>query len=387
MKNFLISLLTFSFLLISCKDKSFQISGKLNNPQTGNLLYLKEINATEIRTLDSIKLSDDGLFSFKREIDIPAFFLLTASNQNYLTFLAQPGEKIKISADYLKLANPESISGSEETKKMLDYNTALKNTIDKLVGLRDIYVQNADSPELPDIINTIDSTAQSYLAELNEYTKKYIDDNINSLISLMALYQQVGSNVNVMNPTEDLGYFVKVDSSLFKRYPESDLVKSLHEQVQAMIERINYEKKDVTITGSGSVVPEISLPAPNGEIIKLSSTRGNIVLLDFWASWCAPCRRESPNLVKAFNMYKNRGFQIYQVALDKTREDWLRGIEQDKLDQWIHVSDLKYWNSVVVPLYKIEAIPYNLLLDKEGKVIASNLRGEQLLVKLNEIFR
>jgi thiol-disulfide isomerase/thioredoxin len=122
-------------------------------------------------------------------------------------------------------------------------------------------------------------------------------------------------------------------------------------------------------------------------MIRLSSTRGNIVLLDFWAAWCNPCRLENPHLVKAYDMYHNKGFQIFQVSLDKTREDWLRGIENDKLGRWIHVSDIKYWNSAVVPLYKIDKIPYNLLLDREGKIIAMNLRGDKLQSELESVLK
>ena len=111
------------------------------------------------------------------------------------------------------------------------------------------------------------------------------------------------------------------------------------------------------------------------------------VLLDFWAAWCPPCRAENPNLVKAWNQYNGRGFQIYQVSLDKTREAWMKGIEDDGLGRWIHVSDLGYWNSSVVPLYKIESIPANYLLDKDGRIVATNLRGDALQRKLEELFK
>jgi len=140
----------------------------------------------------------------------------------------------------------------------------------------------------------------------------------------------------------------------------------------------------VSITGAEA--PEIALPNPKGDTIRLSSTRGSIVLLDFWASWCVPCRQENPNLVKTYDMFHRKGFQIYQVSLDKTKDAWLKGIQDDNLGKWIHVSDILYWNSTVVQLYKIESIPNNYLLDREGRIIATNLRGDELEKKLTELF-
>jgi thiol-disulfide isomerase/thioredoxin len=132
--------------------------------------------------------------------------------------------------------------------------------------------------------------------------------------------------------------------------------------------------------------PEITLPDPTGTEVSLSSTRGSVVLLDFWAGWCPPCRAENPNLVKAYDKFHDKGFEIFQVSLDQDRDVWLDAIEDDKLGRWYHVSDLLYWKSEVVSLYGIESIPTNYLLDRDGKVIASNLRGEALNEKLEEIF-
>jgi len=185
-----------------------------------------------------------------------------------------------------------------------------------------------------------------------------------------------------LDPVKDISYFVKVDSSLYSQFPESAPVIALHEQVQALISKTGA----TGLLKAGDEAPEISLPSADGKIVTLSSTRGSIVLLDFWASWCNPCRKENPNLVKAFNQYRGKGFRIFQVSLDKTKEEWLKGIQDDNLSQWIHVSDLKYWNSMVVPLYKLESIPYNLLLDNEGKIIATNLRGQALQEKLAELY-
>jgi thiol-disulfide isomerase/thioredoxin len=375
-----------ALVFAGCKNNTVQISGTLINPVKGEYIYLDELKSNELTTIDSMKITDKGTFNFKKEIKLPAFYLLKIHENNFLTMLISPGEKLNLNAYYDSLNYPISVSGSKGTELMAEYNRTLRNTINKLSGLNAIYNQNVDSPNLPAVMESLDSLAQGYLNEINSYTKNYIDNNINSLVSLVALYQQVAPSVYVLNPTKDLSYFEKVDSSLSVLYPKYEPVTSLHEQVQEMVEKIKMKSEAAPLSGGTGAAPEISLPNPKGDTIKLSSTRGSVVLLDFWASWCAPCRQENPNLVKAYNMYHKKGFQIYQVSLDKTKDAWIKGIEDDNLGKWIHVSDIQYWNSIVIPLYKIESIPTNFLLDKEGRIIASNLRGEKLQIKLAELF-
>ena len=369
-----------------CKNNAVQISGTIVNPVSGEYIFLDELKSNELLTIDSVKISDNGSFNFKKEIKVPAFYLLKTSNNNFLTMLIAPGEKLSMKSYHDSLNYPISLSGSKGTESMVDYNKILRKTINKLTGLNSIYKQNMDNPKLPAVMESLDSLANIYLNEINSYTKNYIDENIKSLVSLVALYQQVAPSVYVLNPSKDLKYFVKVDSSLNILYPQYEPVVSLHEQVQKLIVSTNSSAEVAPVSGEGAEVPEISLPTPAGDTIKLSSTRGSVVLLDFWASWCVPCRQENPNLVKAYSLYNKKGFTIYQVSLDKTKEAWMKGIQDDNLGKWIHVSDIQYWNSIVVPLYKIESIPANYLLDKEGRIIAKNLRGEQLQLKLAELF-
>jgi len=374
-------------VLIACGKNKTTISGKILEPVVGEYLFLEEIKESNIETVDSIKLDETGKFSFQVNIRMPVFYLLRLSEGNFFTLLAEPGDKIELTANYGSLNEPISVKGSVGTSKMIEYNKALKSTIEKLMGLYDIYSQNVGSPDIEKVIQTIDSTSRVYLSEINKYTKNFIDNNSGSLITLVALYQQIAPRQYVLDPVKDIKYFIKVDSTLFGKYPESGPVKALHEQVAALIESVRMSQANTPLLTIGSEAPEITLPSPDGKMISLSSTRGNIVLLDFWAAWCTPCRQENPNLVKAYEMYKDKGFQIFQVSLDGTREAWIKGIQEDNLGKWIHVSDLKYWNSEVVPLYGIESIPHNLLLDREGKIIAMDLRGERLHEKLAEVFK
>jgi len=374
-------------ILFGCRNKVAEVSGTLMKPAAGSYIFLEELKSDELKRVDSVAVSPEGNFTFKREVEKPSFYLLKISENNFLTMLLEPGDNIKMNTYFDSLSYPVSLTGSKGTELMVEYNFNLRRSIKKFSTLNGIYMENLNNPQLASVVESLDSLAQSYLNEINIYTKNYIDRNLVSLVSLVALYQQIAPNVYVMNPSKDMKYFIRVDSSLSINHPDNSLVLSLHDQIKQMAASIESKTAETPEAGEGTIAPDITLPSPEGDTIKLSSTRGSVVLLDFWASWCLPCRKENPNLVKAYNLYHKKGFQIYQVSLDKTREAWIKGIKDDQLDKWIHVSDIKYWNSAVVPLYKIESIPANYLLDKEGRIIASNLRGELLEQKLSEIFK
>lgn len=374
-------------VLTSCRKNMVEITGVLEFPVPGKYVFFDELKSDKLISVDSVMLSEDGRFEIKRKVKYPSFFLLKINENNFLTMLLGPGEKIKFTSHYDSLNYPVVLRGSKGTELLVEYNHHLRKAVNNLKGLNDIFSENKGTRSRAALIDSLDNLAQDYLNEINSYTKKFIDDNINSLVSLVALYQQVAPNVYVLDPERDIVYFSKVDSSLYSQYPEYEPVITLHKQVQKMVEILAEKSTGLQAAeGGGIIAPEISLPSPEGDTIKLSSTRGSVVLLDFWASWCSPCRVENPNLVRAYNQFRGKGFQIYQVSLDKSKEAWINSIRDDGLEKWIHVSDVKYWNSVVVPLYKIESIPANFLLDREGRVIASNLRGESLIKTLARVF-
>lgn len=383
MKKLFYLLILFVLAATGCKQNGFTISGNLTGAGEGTYIYLDRLGAQLLEPVDSTTINQEGYFMFEGSIDMPEFFLLRVNEQSFITTLVEPGENMTIIANADSLGYPTSVEGSKGTGLMLEYNRRLMQAVDQLGELTDVYYANIESENLDQIMEDLDVRAQGILGEINEYTKEYIDNNLGSLVAMVALYQQVSPGVYVLNPDEDWDYFEKVDASLYKMFPESDPVVTLHQQIESMRQTMGARTGRV---GIGTIAPDFTLTSPDGEEIALSSTRGKVVLLDFWAAWCPPCRRENPNLVAAYESYKDKGFEIFQVSLDQTEEAWLKGIEEDKLGEWIHVSDLKYWDSMVVPLYNLESIPASFLLDRDGKVIATNLRGEELENKLKEIF-
>ena len=387
MCRYLSLLILFSAFLPGCKNRTVEITGILENARPGEYLFIQELKSNKLVNVDSAIVPIDGSFEFTLKIDFPSFYLLKINQNNFLTMLLEPGEKIKMTSHFDSLNYPSVVMGSKGTKLLADYNKTVLKSINKVKVLSEIHDRNLGRSDFAFLVDSLDNAGDAYLAEMNTFTKNYIDNNLPSLTTLVVLYSQLAPGVYVMNPEKDLGYFEKVDSVLYNKYPAYDPVITLHNQVKDMIAYFDSQKMASAESEQKREAPEIALPGPEGDTIRLSSTSGSYVLLDFWASWCQPCRAENPNLVRAYTLYHNRGFQIYQVSLDKTREAWVKGIEDDKLGKWIHVSDLKYWSSSVVPLYGIESIPANYLLDSEGRIIASNLRGDALQRKLEELFK
>ena len=199
---------------------------------------------------------------------------------------------------------------------------------------------------------------------METFAHNFIQKNINSLVSLSA--------TKFLNQQSEIGLMNMLKDSLLKAYPENRYVKDY----STLMTELNK-------LPPGSSCPEISLNTPDNKSISLSSLRGKVVLIDFWASWCAPCRRENPNIVQLYNRFRGNDFEIFGVSLDDNVAAWKNAIEKDGIT-WLQASDLKKWESQVAKDFHVEAIPYNILVDREGKIIAKGLHIEELIIKITE---
>lgn len=330
-------------LLLICfgyvNGQNLTINGKItNNNYTDvyidDLMIGKEIAAAPVDKNDE--------FVLKTTIDKTDFYKLRFDDNTYIILILTPDSKVDIEVDLNNILEPE-IKGSDNSA--LVYSTFKETT-------------------------EIDKKLEEYKAKIEEEKKdiirKMIKENPNSMAGLFFIDQlDIDADIEIY----------KMLSDGLEEFSDHEMVKELNNKVKA-----------AGLLAIGSEAPEIELPNPDGNDIKLSSLRGQYVLIDFWAAWCRPCRMESPTLVKAYEKFNNKGFTIYSISLDDNKADWVEAIDKDGLSKWTHVSDLQYWSSEAAQEYGVKSIPFSVLIDKKGKIIAKNLRGDALIEKLNEIF-
>ena len=373
-------------LLVSCGNSNeFRIEGTLDGG-AGKQIKLDLVMTNHLKTVDSTKLDNKGHFVLKGTTEQPTFGVLRTPANQMVMVIIHPGDRIVVNGSYDNLEKEHTLEGSEDTRLFEDFRIHLQKNISKLEELNKIYRDSMKSPNVGEITKELRKRSMDVINEQKEYTRRFVTEHAGSLASLLALYQQIAPGMYIMDPMEDMDYYEKVDSALNVQCPEADPVITFHTQITELRSRKRQQEIEEQLLGIGKVPPDIALPDPQGDTLRLSSLRGKVVLLDFWASWCSPCRQENPNLVRNYKKYHQQGFEIFQVSLDRTKEAWMNGIKADHLGQWYHVSDLGYWQSSVVKLYHIQGIPTNFLLDRDGKVIARNLRGDALAAKLAEIF-
>lgn len=310
------------------------IKGKISNMSATAPIYLEEITAQSARAIDTATVEADGSFELRGKVAQKTLGRLRVGNGAAMLVIID-NTKMDVT---LNLQNPSDFTAT-------------------------------GSPETAQLHNLIKDIQTKQPAERDAYLKAYVDTVKSPLLGYMAV-----SNLKIEDEYET---YQKFAQRLQTEMPNSPLASQFQTYVTSM--------QTVMNTAVGKDAPDIKLKNPDGKDIALSSLRGKVVLIDFWASWCRPCRQENPNVVVAYNKFKNKGFDIYSVSLDQKADKWKEAIEQDKLTWAAHVSDLGGWNSAAAAQYNVRSIPSSFLIDKNGKIVAKNLRGEALDAKLTEI--
>lgn len=342
---------------------SYKIYGKINNQSSGKI-YLSELGEKQFVTRDTANILQDGSFTFEGKVSQPAVYRLSLTDQNMFMFMLE-NKEIQVEADAKDLRKTYAVKGSEEATLFKTLTDQLEKMQTAGLSLQQRFTK-ANEAGNPDSARAIQAAFMTMQQANARTIKNFIKTHDQSAVAVFA-------TLNLLNPETDLGFADSMATVFNRNLPESPYTKALVKRLEPL--------KTLAI---GKAAPDITLPTPDGKPLSLSSLKGKYVLIDFWASWCGPCRQENPNVVRMYNKYKDKGFEIFGVSLDNTRDKWLGAIEKDQLT-WPHVSDLKGWESAAAQLYNIQAIPQTLLLDKEGKIIARNLRGPELEAKVAEL--
>ena len=384
---------------IACKDngseKQFEISGVITNT-TKQKIYLEELPAgtTQGTIVDSSIIGKDGRYSLKtnsKEAQLYSLRLNLGQDEFPLAYLINdvPDMKvdIHINPQNNQFAEKYEITGSPASQEMKDFVFSFENDLQKLYSINHLADSLHKTNASDSIMASLDAEWRSIEAKLKVNSLASIKKANNPALLLFELgyFQEVNRRYGLeslsLEEVNDLLNNAAIKFPDHKRLAE--IKKDLNDKLAKAISNQTLETKWV-----GKQAPDFSLPDANGKEIKLSSYRGKYVLVDFWASWCTPCRQENPNVVSAYNKFRDKNFAILGVSLDNPgeKDKWLKAVKADNLT-WTQVSDLKGWESVVVNMYDFGqvGIPYNILLDPEGMVIAERLQGPALEAKLEEV--
>ena len=355
------------FILSACSTgggNSYTIKGDLTNLKD-SVLYLAHQEGS-MPSFDTLKIKD-GKFTFSGKTDKPLFAqIITPDQRSGFPLFLEPGTiHISGNADSMAVGKID-VSGTSNNNDLGEFMKIQQPFIHTMMAMQSTYMQARMSGDTV-TTNRIEATMDSIQNVITGKMKDFVKNHPKSMVSALALR-------GMMNSLDD--------SDLTQLYTGLDTAVQNSSFGEAIGTKLASEKK----TAVGQEAPDFTMNDTTGKPVSLSSFRGKYVLVDFWASWCGPCRAENPNVVKAYNQYKNSNFTILGVSLDKTKDAWEKAIADDHLT-WNHVSDLQYWDNAAAKLYGVQAIPANFLIDPNGKIIAKNLRGDELDEKLAQVLK
>ncbi len=361
MKNLFYFLLAVSLLSACSKPANhFEVRGNMDGISDGWVILAKVVD-NDLKPFDSVE-AKNGSFGFEGAIEAPEMVYLQFKTDNkYQSFFLEPGS-ISIAG------NPEKpeITGSKNQVLFDRFNDSLMS-FDQVMRSISMQYREAQMAGNEEILVQLEQQFDDIETQVTKYMIDFVGQNPAMVVSPYIILS------NAYN--FDLGQLKELRASLDASLQNNKYVTSLNETID--------KQEKVAI---GKPAPTFAQADTAGNMVSLGSFQGKYLLIDFWASWCKPCRGENPNVVAAFLKYRNKNFDILGVSLDRNKEQWLQAIQDDSL-VWTHVSDLKYWENEASQLYAVSSIPANFLLDPQGVIIAKDLRGEDLHAKLDELLK
>jgi peroxiredoxin len=357
-----------SFLLFACKDNgTFTISGTIKNPAAIKNIYLLAADSASINVVDSATLTD-GKFEFKHKAPYANLYKLRIGGAIF-DFIAKNGETIEFTTDLSDEKHAYTISGSDESEKIQEFNKISNQFSEQYTQVSNEYQARAEAigQESDSLMNTFQPRIRKIADDNNRAILKFVNENKTSLAAFYAM-------TSVTPPQNYEQEMIKYADDIKDSFTDNPGVTRFKNQMAYM--------KPVTI---GQKAPDFIIAGIDGKPVKLADYKGKYVMLDFWASWCAPCRAENPNIVKLYATYHPKGLNIIGISLDNDKASWQKAVIDDKLT-WAHGSNLMKFDGPTERDYRIEAIPSNFILDPQGIIIAKNITGAKLEDFLKKTF-
>lgn len=373
MNKMLLFLVLGVFFLGGCQ-KGVDIEGQLDQSPAQSF-RLEELDIEENRFIDSGRVDEKGHFKLSTKIGEEGLYRIKFEQNKYILLAMKEGERVQIKGNWNQLEDYQ-VSGSSGSIALKSFLVNLRENIKDIRTMQLIIDSIETRPNNDSILRMAKEDMRIINARFMDYVKKFADTTQSVTSALFA--------VNIINPAFEGPYVRKFYEQVSNRFPQSKKAKAFADRF------LKGGASSPPASGAkaaiGNPAADFSAPTPDGESISLSSFKGKWVLIDFWASWCAPCRAENPNVVRAFQQFAGKNFTILGVSLDTSKEKWIEAIDKDQL-KWNHVSELKGWGSAIARNYNVESIPQNFLVDPNGNIVAMNLRGGALLQKLSELLK